>query len=60
MHPNSLAFAGAWGQIDPSQFLSRELCMKKYMKPSLKALGLLRVVTQRLSSCVIGAFCEEV
>jgi hypothetical protein len=32
--------------IDPLKSHSQERCMKKYTKPSLKALGLLRAVTQ--------------
>ena len=46
-------FGRVAGAIDPLKSYREERCMKKYIKPSLKGLGLLRVVT-KFSGCPAG------
>jgi hypothetical protein len=44
--------------IDPQKSHCQEMLMKKYTKPCLKELGLLREVT-KFSGCPTEAFCRE-
>jgi hypothetical protein len=44
--------------IDPQKSRCQEMLMKKYTKPCLKELGLLREVT-KFSGCPTEAFCRE-
>jgi hypothetical protein len=52
---NGSSFGKALRRTDPLKLWQKEMFMKKYIKPSLTGLGLLRVVT-KFSVCVPSAF----